>query len=158
MLDSFRTAQCGSSGNVIAANRIYTINRSSMKTKLSIFLAISMIFLAGCSSWTNWLKKDPPTEGGKPTQSAQLGTATTAATNAQIAADDALAKEKEQNKKLLSGLKANVDSAKEFNIQNPDGTAKTKVDGELMVAQGRLVNVEADQAELAAARARALLV
>ena len=111
--------------------------------------------LAGCST-DSPAKRVLPQAPAKPASPlAAAGDRADAATaNADGRADARDAKTGE----LLSKLKANVVSARAANQGNPDAAPRTKVEGELGVAEGRLTNVSPDPAELAAAAQRDLLV
>lgn len=108
--------------------------------------------LAGCES----TPKTPPVKPeGRDAAVSAAGAKTDAATaNADGRADDA----QRRTGELLSKLKSNVVSARAANQGNPDGAPRTKVEGELGVAEGRLGEVQADPVELAAAAQRDLLV
>ena len=108
--------------------------------------------LAGCES----TPKAPPVrpEGRDAAVSAAGARADAATASADGRADEAGRKTGE----LLSKLKSNVVSARAANQGNPDGAPRTKVEGELGVAEGRLGEVQADPVELAAAAQRDLLV
>lgn len=119
-------------------------------------LSCSLLLSSGCKLWP--FGDDPVQPGGRAAEATQLGTAVSAEDEAKRKADEAAAELERQNKKLLSELKSNVVFAREANQSNPIGNPKTVVEGELSIAEGRLSGVEADALELAAARARELLV
>ena len=99
-----------------------------------------------------------PKETKKPGQEKPLDVAAAATDTATKTADEAAAnavrKDAERDAKVL----ANVNHARERNQDNPDGTPKTVVDGDLQVAQGLLSDVQPDPAEVAARERDAKLV
>lgn len=120
-----------------------------------LILALGALLSAtACSLTLPWLAK--PT--AQPNQTARLGTAAAATTAATTKADTAAATVDTKLAERDAKLRANVDAAKAANQDNADGPAKVEVDGELGVAQSRLVDTPADPAELAAAASRKLLV
>jgi hypothetical protein len=111
---------------------------------------------SGCNFWP--FKSDPLKPGGQASEASRLGSALSTEDEAIKKASEAASEVERQNDKLLSELKSNVVFAREANSGNPEGNPKAVVDGELSIAEGRLSGVEADALELAAARARALLM
>jgi len=126
--------------------------------KFTTFFTILVLSLSlgGCWSFP-WGHKTPA--GPSSPMTPQSLPAAVANTNTAISnVDNAQTQKDKETADLLGKVKANVVSAKASNQGNPDGMPKTKVDGELTVAENRLSTVVVDQSELAAARGRDLLV
>ena len=112
-----------------------------------ISLALS---LAGCSTVRNWTKKPVATpQQGTPVGQAQQGT-----DSATAKADETNAKVSEKVKQIGSEVRANVQNAREENKLQPAGPHTDSVEGELSLADKKLVSVPVDPVELALGQAR----
>ena len=138
-----------------------------MKLRNTLIL-IATLMVTGCSSYpsfspTNWWHASKPSTvtvlpAAPDTAAIALNNQLQIANQAAATAAVELANARAENNALLSKLKANVVSAAGANADNPVGIPKTKVAGELSVADARLVNITVDPVEAAAAANRALLV
>lgn len=119
------------------------------------FLFVFAFTVSGCMFWGN--KPNPSGPAGNAGDAISLGVASANSTTATQRADVAQARETEKTKQIMSEIRANVQNARSFNQDNPEGIPKEKVDGELAIADSKLSQSEPDPMELAAGQARALL-
>lgn len=116
-------------------------------------ISLLCLILAGC--FTTNPKADTTASKG---QAAPLHTAAANTDKATKAADATADKVEKKTDERDSKVKANIVHAREANKDNPDGTPKTVVEGDLSIAESHLSNVEPDPAELAARARDAALV
>jgi uncharacterized membrane-anchored protein YhcB (DUF1043 family) len=114
---------------------------------LAIFLLVP---LTGCQAVRNWVKKPV----ASPQQGSQVGQAQQGTDQATQKADNAQTQVDAKVKQIGSEVRANIQNAREENKLQPPGPHTESVEGELSLADKKLVTVPVDPTELALGQAR----
>lgn len=121
----------------------------------AVFLSLSLSILpvfTGCATVKGWFKKDVATPADA--TKAGVNEAVANSDNATAKADEASAQVDAKVKQIGGEVRANIQNARDENKLQPPGPHTDSVEGELSLADKKLVSVPVDPTELALGQAR----